>query len=215
MPFLWNHSKALIAGGSGSGKTELALSLLRGAKRFMIVDSNLEIAMKLNLKYTRQLRNWSPDVPVYYPSDYTVMHLEAIMRKARSYTNFCLLIDDLDIFSAGQYYIGRELNNAMINIRHQNIGMILTVKRIVNMTYLVPQNSHFVYLFNVPAQDFDALQNWNRALNYSEGLDDFLRLATHTFGVFEPADSSNRNATDPKRFAGFFKLPEKKLLLKT
>lgn len=214
MRYIWNLNRDVIAGNSGSGKTELALHLLKGAQRKMIVDSNLEIALRLQLKYTRNLHDWSPDVPVLYPKEYTVNMLDAIIRRSRQFTNICLLIDDIDLFSAGQFYMGKEINNAMINIRHQNIGIILTMKRIVNIPYLIPQQANHVYLFNVNALDHDALEGWNRSLNYEGDLNDLHRLGQFTFATFEPVNNQSIHATDPKHFAGFGKLAVNNLTLK-
>ena len=214
MTFYPNLSKVLIAGNSGSGKTALALHYLSKTDRKLIVDSNLEIALAMGLKYTRNLHDWSPDVPVLYPKTYNTKMLDQIILRARQFTNLCLFIDDIDLFSAGQFYMGNEITNAMINIRHQNIGMILTMKRIVNMPYTIPQQSSIVHLFNVNALDHDALERWNLSLSYKGNLNDLHRLAQFTFATFEPVNSHSMFATDPKHFVGFHKLSKQDLYLK-
>lgn len=204
----------IIAGNSGSGKTELALYFIRQAPRFLIVDSNLEIAIRLKMPYTMDLKKWNIETPIFYPQQYTTQMLDAMLRKARQFKNLLLFIDDLDLFSGGQYYHGDEINRAMVNIRHQNIALILSMKRIVSIPYLIPQQANYVYLFSVNALDFDALEQWQLTLNYPGDLTDLTRMVTHTFAAFEPLDRTSRNATDPKRFVGFFKLPTEGLALK-
>lgn len=213
MKYIWNVHKVLIAGHSGSGKTELALFLMRNAKRFLIVDANLEISLSLKLPYTRNLHDWNFDTPVFWPQDYTVRMLDSIIIRARHFRNYALFIDDIDSYSGGMYYSGQQLQNAMINLRHQNIGLILTMKRIVGIDYKIPQNSNFVYLFNVSPLDYSALKTWNGTLSYPGNLTDLCRMEAHTFAAFEPADTNSMFAADPKHFIGFKKLHPKQTLL--
>lgn len=213
MRYFFNYHNVLIAGNSGSGKTELALHYLKTAQRVMVVDSNFEIALKLGLKWTRDLERWSPDIPVFVPHEYSTEMLDAIIRHVRQFTNLALLVDDIDLYSAGQFYTGAEIVTAMINIRHQNIGIIMTMKRIVGIPYQIPQQANFVDLFTVYSRDLPTLQTWNASLNYNGDVGDLSRLAGHTFAHFVPVES-DINSRDPKRFAGFYRLPQRSLLFK-
>lgn len=203
--FYYNYSKALFIGNSGSGKTTLVLKhYLPLAKNFMVVDTNMEISTKINKPKTRNLKDWNFNTPCYYPREYTVKHLEEIIRYARRFNNFLFFIDDLDAFNGGQYYSGNELNTLMVNGRHQNIGVIVTNKRITSIPNLLVQQSQFVHLWAVNAKFYKTLEIWNLSLNYQGNIEDLTRLDTHTFAYFEPEAQNIPEATDPKVFKGFY-----------
>ena len=207
-PFSWNYDKVLLVGASGSGKTELAIKqYLPKAERLLIIDTNAEISTKTGLTKTRNLNEWNPDsCPCYFPQKYTIAHLEKMIQKARSFTNITLFIDDLDTYSGGQYYSGNEIISLMINARHQNIGIILTLKAPNNLDKRIIQNCHYVHLWNVNSRYSDVLFEWAPSL----GIDNTMMkkqmsLETHTFGYYAPIQD-NINATDPKQLIGFYRL---------
>lgn len=206
--FSWNYSKCLLIGASGSGKTTLFMKkYLTTTNRKLIIDTNLEVSISCGLPYTRKLSEWSFEKPCYYPKEYTVNHLDSVIRYARRFNNFLFFIDDVDSFSGGEYYNGKELNTLMINGRHQNIGVFVANKRIVNIPRLLVQNSRYIHLWNVDVKDYKTLEQWNFDLNYpSEKLRDLTRLSTHTFALFKPQDEANPNATNPKIFDDFYEL---------
>lgn len=204
MLFSWNYHKALLIGASGCGKTVLALSdFMSLADRLMIADTNAEIAIKTGLPKTRDINKWSPEIPCYIPKEYTINHLDLIIKKVRCFTNVLFYLDDLDTYSGGQYFAGKELISLMVNARHQNIGIIITNKTPNGIDKRIVQQAHIVNIWNINARYFKVLQDWNESLGYPNDLTDFLNLDTHTFGSFEPFNQ-DLNATDPKTFKGFF-----------
>lgn len=206
--YSWNYDKILLVGASGSGKTELALKqYLPFAERLLIIDTNAEISSKTGLEKTRNLKDWNPETcPCYFPQTYTIRHLEKMIQKARSFTNILLFIDDLDTFSGGQYYSGNEIISLMINARHQNIGVIISLKAPNNLDKRIIQNCHYVHLWNVNSRYADVLFEWSTSLGAtSEILKKQMLLEVHTFGYYAPIQD-NINATDPKQFIGFFRL---------
>jgi len=207
-PYAWNYDKVLLVGASGSGKTELAIKqYLPKADRLLIIDTNAEISSKTGLAKTRNLNEWNPDsCPCYFPSKYNVQHLEKMIQRARSFTNVTLFIDDLDTYSGGQYYSGSEIISLMINARHQNIGIILTLKAPNNLDKRIIQNCHYVHLWNVNSRYSDVLYEWSTSLGADNKImNQQMQLETHTFGYYEPIQD-NINATDPKKFSGFYRL---------
>ena len=207
-PYSWNYDKVLLVGSSGSGKTELAIKqYLPHAERLLIIDTNAEISSKTGLAKTRNLSEWSPEkCPCYFPQKYTIAHLEKMIQKARSFTNITLFIDDLDTFSGGQYYSGSEIISLMINARHQNIGIILTLKAPNNLDKRIIQNCHYVHLWNVNSRYSDVLYEWSMSLGSdAETMKKQMNLEVHTFGYYAPIQD-NINATDPKQLIGFFRL---------
>ena len=206
--YAWNYDKILLVGASGSGKTELAIKqYLPKADRLLIIDTNAEISTKTGLAKTRNLSEWNPDTcPCYFPQKYTIAHLEKMIQKARSYTNITLFIDDLDTYSGGQYYSGNEIISLMINARHQNIGIILTLKAPNNLDKRIIQNCHYVHLWNVNSRYADVLYEWATSLGAdNQTMNKQMQLETHTFGYYTPLQD-NINATDPKKFSGFYRL---------
>lgn len=201
--YFWNHHKVLLIGASGCGKTTLALEqYLPTADRLMIVNTNYEFTNKL--PSTRKLSKWSPELPVYNPKSYNIKELDRIVRRVRCYQNVLFYLDDLDAFTGGSHICGEELKALMVNGRHQNIGVLISNKRIIGINKLILQQAHYLHLWNVSVRDSEVLQEWGEGLGYQGNILDMCKLSTHTHALFTPSDSENENATDPKVFSGFF-----------
>ena len=207
MKFAWNYHKVLAIGPSACGKTSLIIeTYLKTADKLMILDTNCEISLLTKLPFTRNLKDWSPQIPCYYPKQYDTNHLDECIKRVRCFNNVLFFLDDLDAYTKDLYYSGKELNTIMVNGRHQNIGVIVANKKISNIPKLVGQQAHFIHLWNVNPRDMQTLQSWNYELNYpDEKLMDFTKLDTHTFGLFIPIQEGI-NATTPKKFVGFMEL---------
>lgn len=202
--FSWNYHKGIFIGSSGCGKTsEIVNNYLPLGNRLMIIDANMEIATKTGLPKTTKLKEWSPQIPCYYPREYSVKHLDESIKQLRKFNNVLFFLDDLDAHTGGNYFCGKELITLMVNGRHQNIGVLVANKTPTGIDKRIIQQCHYASIWNVSSRYFEAFSNWNDSLNYNGNIEDFMKLDTHTFGYFTPLQQ-DINATDPKKFSGFF-----------
>lgn len=206
LDFKWNYHKGIFIAPTGAGKTHLVINqYLPLADRLMICDSNMEIASQTGLKYTRNIKEWSPDCPCYFPKEYSIKELERVIKRVRNFTNVLFFCDDVDLMSGGQYYAGQEIINLMINGRHQNLGVLLSYKVPNNIDKRIIQNVQLIHLWTIEARYLNVIKDWNESLNHPNP-EEFLNLETHTFGLFAPRDRQNPNATSPKEFLGYYRL---------
>lgn len=207
--FYPKRSKKVLIGNTGSGKSTLALDFLQrglNTSRCLIIDSNFEIGAKMNLKTAYYIHDWNFSKPCIVPNRSNVEELDDYIRYARRFTNFVLFIDDLDQFSDRTGYGGKELSNLMSNARHQGIGTIICNKTPNMIETKVITNCSDLYLFALDARYLPLIKEWLPSLGYNEKLARLSRIPQYSFALFSP-ESDDPNATSPKKFMGYYKLP--------
>lgn len=198
-----------MIGNTGSGKSALAMYFLKqlNTARCLIIDSNFEIAAKLGLKSCYYVHDWDFNRPCIVPNRMNTDELDQYIRYARRYTNFMLFIDDLDNFVDHSGYSGKELPILMSNARHQGIGTIVCNKTPNMINAKVVTNASNMFMFALDARYHKLIMEWLPTLNYPYDVSDLARIPQYCFAQFSPMTSNDPNATSPKRFDGYYKLP--------
>ena len=216
--FLPNYHKLLCIGTTSSGKTTLVReNILRHVSRKLMLDSNYELGDQLGVRTAYHLCDWDFSTPCYVPQEYTTKHLDEIIRHVRKQQNLTFFIDDLDLYTGGQYYAGVELPKLYNNGRHQNIGMIVNNKTIVSIQKTFMSSSTHVAMFAQSSKNIDIIDEWNGSLNFPNetrgnmgGFRKLVMQPPYQYAWFEPY-YPGIDAVDPKKFVGFFKTRSKKM----
>lgn len=214
MLFISNLHKVIIVGNSGAGKTVLLRRMIKNVDRdkLLVVDSNHELS-KLG-KVTENLDAWGKNGrTVLRPARYDSRYLDSIILSARRYYNRLLIIDDLDLFADGSGRLSsKELVNFAINARHQNIGLIVTVKRLSGIAYKVIQQLNHIVFFTVNSLDIPYIEKIAPSLGMwnTESIVRLTQLPYHTFAVFSAKGiQNNKESCDPKEFKGVYRNPSR------
>ena len=215
--FYPKRSKFLLIGNTGSGKSALAMYFLREAlntSRCLIIDSNFEIASLLGLRTAFYVHDWNFNNPCIVPNRMNAEELDLYIRYARRFKNFVLFIDDLDNFADQSGYAGRELPILMSNARHQGIATIVCNKTPNMINSKVVINASNLFMFALDARYLKLFDEWRPTLNFNNPdtgspipTSRLAQMPQYTFALFSPRDAQDPNATSPKRFEGYYRLP--------
>jgi len=127
---------SFVAGQRGTGKSVLADYLLRqyvneGHKGF-VYDTVRD----------------HPDFKRVTPNNPSLEDFEEWARKLYKQGNIIVLIEEIDMICSSSL-IGPEFKKLVSLGRHQNIGLILTARRIADVHKLPPSQAHHFFLFRM------------------------------------------------------------------
>src|SRR3989339_996830 len=130
--FYWNKDTATLIAIRQWGKTTVIKELTNGIpkEKIIVLDSNRE--------YNGFPNRWIPKA-------YDLEELDKFIRYCRQFKNRLLIIEDIDLFFSSANPT-KELKNFLINGSHQDLGLIVTLKRPLGNPRLLMTESIHLFL---------------------------------------------------------------------
>lgn len=183
----WNKTKIVLVGKTMVGKSSLLTEYVQASQKAqgfscIALDPNFEFHRKLGLKPIRDsVKNIRPNTS-YQTSQSDVKTLNQFILMARCFTNLLIIVDDFDTFVAGTGQCPDQAKDLMSNGRHQNLGCIITAKRLIGLPKPILQNADYIILFNMGLVADKEIAEYKPIFRNLEAVKD---LPPHKFILYE------------------------------
>ncbi|MCL5318875.1 MAG: AAA family ATPase [Thaumarchaeota archaeon] len=147
MKWQWNYDRMTLIGESKCGKTTFAKKFAKHASRVIALDANYEWAATLKLKPVKIPAQISINT-CFRTIDHSASMINAFIMAARRNSNFLMILEDLDLYTK-HGNAPKEVDNLMINGRHQNIGTIAMARRLIGFPPLILQQSKYLVIYKL------------------------------------------------------------------
>lgn len=132
--FYWNKDTVVLIAKRQWGKTTTINELIAGIskEKIIVLDSNRE--------YKTFPNRW-------IPKEYTPEELDKFIRYCRQFKNRFLIIEDVDLYFRSANPTD-EFRNFLINGSHQDLGLIVTLKKPLGIPRLLMTEAIHLFLGN-------------------------------------------------------------------
>lgn len=164
IPFQPYTTFLILVGTKASGKTYLSMKLARFLKRLIVLDSTWELgSLGYVVHYPARIRpaflEWKKIV--YQPMKDDDETWEQVFRELRDLANYTLLINEIDQFTHGQWYISEHFKHIIRRGRIQGISLICNTRRPSLFHRDIRNSADLVVCFHLHEKnDVDYMAEW-------------------------------------------------------
>lgn len=153
-----------IFGRKGRGKTVYTKFIAKHLKRFIVLDTTWQLGeLGYVIHYPHRLIEAFKKFPqmIYQPMDYSELSFSKFFAQCLHFSNYTLIIDEVDRFASPRHYISDFLREIVNRGRAQGIGLIVNSRRPA-MTHMdLRSNADYVVCFHLhETRDLEYVAEW-------------------------------------------------------